>query len=144
MGYDTKFRGELKFNKMLSYDQLEKLNGILGEDCRHHPEWGAKYLTYIDYKLSKDLSAIKWNGSEKSYDMVEKINLITRLMREEWLDFKLTGQLLAQGEEIGDVWLLKIMINGMAVDLPIEMNPSSEETVICPNCNHHFKVGKEK
>jgi len=40
MGYNTDFKGELKFIPELKASQLAYIQGILGEDCRDHPEWG--------------------------------------------------------------------------------------------------------
>jgi hypothetical protein len=39
--------------------------------------------------------AIKWNGAEKTYDMVQLVNLVIRFMKEKHPDFELTGKFLA-------------------------------------------------
>lgn len=118
MGYTTKFKGELKFTTKLTPKQLTKIKSFLGEDCRNHPEWNKNNLTYIDLELLDDLSGLKWNGSEKTYDLVEKVNLIIEEMQKEYSQFGLTGKLIAQGEDIEDRWCLKI-IDGKAIQIPL-------------------------
>lgn len=128
MGYTTTFEGELRFTTELRASQLAMLSTILGEDCREHPEFGAPGLTHIDFELNADFSGIQWNGAEKSYDMVEKANLIIRLMRDKWPEFGLVGTMRAQGEDFSDRWLLDVRDGGVArrVDLLLES--------VCPHC----------
>lgn len=106
MGYNTEFKGLLKFKKQPTQDELDTLDSILGEDCRDHPEWDADGLTYIDLTIDSNLRGLEWNESEKTYDLCEKINLVVDLMRRQFSDFGLTGQLLAQGEEIDDRYVI--------------------------------------
>ncbi|MFA5154166.1 MAG: hypothetical protein WC554_16570 [Clostridia bacterium] len=137
MGYSTDFDGELKFKKPLTKKQIEKLETFLGEDCRDHEEWGQLDLTYIDLKLTKDQSGLKWDGSEKTYDLVDKVNLIINEMHKDFPDFELEGQLTAQGEDMKDRWYLAIE-NGFACK-----RKTLVKTVICPECNHEFLVNNE-
>ena len=58
MGYNTQFKGSLKFLKPIGELEYESLLCILGEDARNHPEWCAGNLTYIDLELSEDNSEI--------------------------------------------------------------------------------------
>lgn len=111
MGYTTKFKGELRFKKQLTVQQLAALSNILGEDSRDHPEWNERNFIDIDLELTKDYTALQWNGAEKSYNMQGQINLIIRLMQQDDNDFGLEGALLAQGEEIGDVYKIAIENN---------------------------------
>src|SRR4051812_39080287 len=108
MGYTTKFQGELKFKKELVATQLAHLKNMLGEDCREHPEWGAKDLYYIDLEFTDDFSGLKWSGTEKTYGMERIVQLVIDEMRKKWPDFGLTGRLAAQGEDIEDRWTLAI------------------------------------
>lgn len=114
MGYSTDFTGELKFTKELKAIELAKIKTFLGEDCRHHPEWNATNMTYIDLELTSDFSGLKWDGSEKTYQLTEKVNLIIDEMKKDYPDFGLTGNLFAQGERIEDRWVLLIDENGKA------------------------------
>lgn len=135
MGYNTQFTGELKFKKPLNSVQLGALSKILGEDCRDHPEWGEQGLSYIDLEITRDFSGIKWDGSEKTYDLEEKVNLVIKLMQEDYPDFELEGALLAQGEDIVDIWKLVINEEGKAEKKII---PIDGETVKCPHCKKSF------
>jgi hypothetical protein len=114
MGYNTDFSGKLYFKHPLTQGEEAKLQTFMGEDCREHPEWGRTDLTWIDLKISDEFDGLEWDGSEKTYDLEEKINLILAQMKETFPDFGLTGNLLAQGEDLHDRWILKI-VNGVAV-----------------------------
>jgi len=57
---------------------------------RKHSDWVNNFNgTYIDYCLLEDFSGIEWNGSEKSYDMVDKLNFVLDEMRKEYPEFSL-------------------------------------------------------
>jgi len=137
VGYSTDFSGELRFTQEPNAEQLAALEGMLGEDCRDHPEWKRPELTYIDLELTDDASGLKWDGSEKTYDLVEKVNLILHVMREKWPDFGLTGSLLAQGEDITDRWVLTIGDDGAAKRVPVEF---TGRMVTCPHCSEEFAL----
>jgi len=135
MGYSTSFTGQLSFTKELKASELAELRKFLEEDCRDHPEWKATHLSYIDLQLTKDFTGIEWNGAEKTYDLVEKINVVIEQMRKRFPDFELTGTLLAQGEEIGDVWKL-VIENNEAVERKIDL--SHKKKIKCPHCEEEF------
>lgn len=141
MGYSTSFKGELKFTKELKASELAELNKFLGEDCRDHPEWNAKNLSYIDLELTKDFTGLQWNGAEKTYDLVEKTNVLIREMKKVCPNFELTGELLAQGEDVGDVWILAIE-NGVAKEKTIDL--SHKKKVKCPHCRNEFFLEEEE
>ena len=150
MGYSTDFTGELKFKNELSSKELGYLNKMLGEDCRDHPEWNKPDLSYIDLELLEDFSGLKWNDSEKTYSLTEKVNLIITEMTKIKPDFELTGMLSAQGEEAEDRWTLVIK-DGVAIKEKIELNvteikcPHCEnkiKTVICSECEQEFVLEK--
>ncbi len=137
MGYSTEFRGELKFTTELTATQLAKVNSFLGEDCRHQPDWiGTKGLDYVNLELLKDFSGLQWNGAEKTHGMVQMVNMIIMTMRTKWqLDFGLKGKMLAQGEEIGDLWELAINEAGFAFKRELQISGGS---IKCPNCGDSF------
>ena len=141
MGYSTEFSGNLFFKKELRASELAELNKFLGEDCREHPEWGNTGLSYIDLELTKDFSGLKWNGSEKTYDLVDKVNLIIEEMQKVYPDFGLTGELLAKGEEVDDVWRL-VMENNEAHERKIDF--SHKRKVTCPHCEEEFFLEDEE
>ena len=133
MGYNTDFKGELKFKNELSREQLAYLNTILGEFTGDHKEWSSERL-YIQLDLTKDFSGIQWDGCEKTYDMDEAVRVVIKLMKQKYPDFELNGEFFAQGEEIADVWKLVVHKNEVKkVDIPITGN-----IVTCPECDHEF------
>lgn len=140
MGYDTKFKGELKFKTELSAKALAKLNTMLGEDFRDHPEWGGSGLTHIDLVLTDDFDGLRWDDeTEKTYDLPQKVTQVIKVMREAgFSDFALTGSLAAQGEEAEDRWDLVMDETGTVarqVQVPV---PGTK--VKCPSCRHEFYV----
>jgi len=143
MGYSTDFKGELKFKKELTASQLALLKSFLGKDRRDIGfEEDSKVYTlpdeywyHIDLELTEDFSGIKWNGSEKTYDLDNIINFITVQMRKKYKDFELVGNLSAQGEDAEDRWLLE-MVNGGAVRK--ELKTISKECT-CPKCEEKIK-----
>ncbi len=139
MGYDTDFSGTLLFLTELTASQIVALKDMCGEDCRDHPEWGAKDLTYISLELNDTLDGLRWDGSEKTYDLVEKVNLVIQMMQLRWPDFALAGRLTAQGEERDDRWILEIGQDGWAHKRAIPIYMSGTE-VTCPHCRNEFNL----
>lgn len=122
MGYTTKFLGTLKFANEITVQQLAKLDGILGEDTRNHPEWDIPtdvWVTYVDLETTNDLTGLKWDGSEKTYGMEDLIPLVIRLMREDFPDFGLKGRLFAQGEDVGDVYYINVDNDIVTITSPL-------------------------
>ena len=134
MGYSTDFKGELKFERELTGSELAKVRAFLEEDCRDHPDWGNTNLYYVDLELLDDFSGLKWNGAEKTYGMVEIVNMIITNMKKEVPDFSLTGKLFAQGEDIDDRWELSIK-DGVAIKTDA---PQTGDKIVCPHCEQHF------
>ncbi len=137
MGYSTEFEGELKFTSELTVSQLLRLNCFFNEDCRDHKDWlGSDGLYYVDLELIDDFSGLKWNGAEKTYEMVKIVNMVILNMREIWPEFGLKGAMLAQGDDVEDKWRLVIGDDGMAV---AEDVPLSGVNVECPHCLGRFE-----
>lgn len=134
MGYSTTFKGELKFTNDLTSDQISLVSSFLGQDCRDHPEWGDDSLTYIDLEFTKDGKGLKWDGSEKTYDLTDKVNLIIRNVQKKYPEFGLTGSLIAQGEDIEDRWSLTMESN-VAIKKETAI---AGKTILCPHCGEHF------
>lgn len=116
MGYSTDFTGSLKFERELTAKQIKFINIICGEDCRDHKEWGVAGLTHMDFQLTDDFDGIEWDGSEKTYDFVEKLNLLIDLCNKEFPGFGGygSGRIEAQGEEGSDRWYI-VAEDGKAV-----------------------------
>lgn len=137
MGYNTTFKGELKFTKELTASQLAKLSSMLSEDCRDHPEWNAPDLTYIDLRLLDDFSGLEWDyETEKTYELEELVNVVITEMQKEYPDFGLTGKLVAQGEEVDDRWEL-IIKDGRAIRKDVAV---TGKIIICPLCEGKFEL----
>lgn len=125
MGYSTTFKGELGFAQPLTAEQQLALYDFFGEDVRDHPEWNdTERLYVIDLMFNKDRTGVKWNGVEKTYDMPKVINLITRVMREQWPDFSFTGYFEAIGED-GEFWVMRVK-DGVAADVEARLVPVDE------------------
>lgn len=123
MGYDTRFKGVLKFSNKLDIDQLKVLNEILGERIP-----GA---SYCQFQVTKDMTGIEWDGGEKFYDAEKAAQYVIDYMRSDgFSDFGLTGELLAQGESIEDRWRLRC--TGDKCER-VEDRPAGEK-VKCPHC----------
>lgn len=127
MGYNTEFAGKIEIENDLTENEVLYLKSICGEDVRDHDDWkqickehDLSYdLTYIDYELEKDKVTgkyyLEWNYSEKSYQMPEKLELIILLMKQKNPNFIVSGKMVAQGESVGDVWVLKVDKNKIQV-----------------------------
>jgi hypothetical protein len=135
MGYSTRFEGELRFAAEATASQLAALNAMLGEDFREHPEWGAPGLGYIDLELTSDFGGIRWNDAEKTYDMDKAVNAVVAHMRKSWPDFRLTGQMIAQGEDLTDRWVLVMDDQGIAHKNKLA---SAGPVLTCPHCGERF------
>lgn len=138
MGYTTNFSGQLSFIDKPSSEQITFLASMFDEDCREHPEWNATKLTYIDLEFTEDMMGFQWNGAEKTYYLVEIVNLIITEARKRWPEFGLVGTLMAQGEEIGDLWALAIGDDGFACREEVVM---AGKVITCPHCDEKFVVG---
>jgi hypothetical protein len=115
MGYHTDFAGELKFVNELTASQLFKIESFLGEDCRDHPEWEDSFdLHFVDLEFTDGFTGLQWNGAEKTYDLVEIVNMLIINICKEFPNFSLIGELRAEGEERNDNWKLIIGSDGMA------------------------------
>ncbi len=143
MGYSTDFNGELKFKEELRASELSEIKKFLEEDCRNHPEWGNLDLYYVDLELLDDFSGLQWNGAEKTYGMVDVVNMIIKNMRGrlKYTDFGFIGELFAQGEDYDDRWKLVINNEGFAEKREIVI---VGETVTCPHCESKFFIEKSK
>jgi len=139
MGYNTKFSGVLTFVDVPTVYQLAKLNTFLGQDCRDHPEWNAgPYASYIDLVVTSDYTGLEWDtATEKTYGLVDSVNVVIREMRKEWPNFGLSGTLVAQGEDFDDRWALVIGDDGFATKQPLAFSGTA---VTCPHCKKNFSV----
>jgi|SRR5581483_6106921 len=136
MGYNTRFSGTLKFSTPVTVQMLAKLNTMLGEDAGKIAGSSDRDYGFIDLVVSKDFSGIEWDsGSEKTYYLEKSVNVVITEMRKEWPEFGLTGQLMAQGEDMEDRWALVIEDDGLAHKRKVAI---TGQRVKCPDCGHKF------
>lgn len=139
MGYNTIFKGELKFKNDITPKALAKLNGMLGEDFRDHPDWNGKGLYYVDLLITKDFTGVRWDdGAEKTYDLEKIVMAVIAVMRRDFPDFALTGSLTAQGEDAEDRWDLVMDKSGTTASKKKVAIPGTK--IKCPSCEHTFYV----
>lgn len=144
MGYTTEFQGALKFTKELSASQISYLSKILGVDFRDIKELmnltpkkdgEISDLTYaIDLKFTADFAGLKWDGTEKSYEMDKQVEFVIAYMTKKYPDFGLQGFMNAQGEEVDDRWRLNVENNKVTV---IKTPPKGKK-IQCPHCGEYF------
>jgi len=129
MGYSTIFNGELKFKNELTARQLASISYMINDDNSD---------CYIDLKISSDFTGLEWDGSEKTYGMVESVNMIISQMNDLYplVDFGLTGSFLTQGGEVGDCWSL-VMDEGIAKKVE-SLKP--DDLINCPHCGKGFTL----
>ena len=136
MGYDTKFTGVLLFGPDMTAKMLAEVNKHLGSDRRdYHPQPDGDW-TFIDLELTDDFDGVRWSGAEKTHDMDQAVNWLVDQVRIKFPAFTLNGEMLAQGDDVGDVWRL-VVKDGKAEVKKWEQLPSH---VMCPKCKHEFAV----
>lgn len=106
MGYTTKFTGYIKIEPPAPSGVVYELKRFFDErhDRRHWPSY------YCDFSISHDGKILAWNGSEKSYQMDAWMEVLI----EEFFEpngHTLNGELLANGTDPGDVWMLRVKDN---------------------------------
>lgn len=131
MGYNTDFEGSLTFKCTPGIAQAQYIAELLDTE----PSKDNDLERHINLEFSISTLRIKWNGGEKTYEMVDSVNWLVGKMREKWSDFALEGTLSAQGEEIDDKWELRFNDEGIAYKHDIEL---SGVRIECPNCECEF------
>lgn len=109
MGYSTTFKGEIRFNRPLTSDEAAEVTNLC---TQRHDDYAAIMLPSIhcDWELTPDRQGLRWNGSEKSYEMDAWLELIISHMLDEW-DVIANGTVDAQGQHPDDVWRLHVEDN---------------------------------
>lgn len=149
MGYNTSFKGTLKFKRPLKLSEYKYISKYLGEDGRDHTNWKSnsyymKDWYFIDLEFEEtdeDFIGLKWDGSEKTYGMVNQINFLIYEINKKFPELlPLSGKLLAQGEEVGDVYNVVIGADGLAKVSTVETLTLQSTEVQCPCCKHKFNI----
>ena len=102
MGYNTEFQGQFKITPQLDTKVLCEV----AEFCRNRHDnegpgiSGAPWCDWM-FAHEPDCSVMYWNGSEKSYSMLEwALYLKDKFFPES----KVEGVIQARGEEFSDLW----------------------------------------
>jgi hypothetical protein len=114
MGYTTTFEGELEIFPSLKPEQVTELNRFCrlrhsqrveeGRDANDNRE--ASYAPGLHCDWETDGFSLSWNGSEKSYDMFEWVQLLNERFFKPW-GCTLEGEVVATGQRPGDVWCIR-------------------------------------
>ena len=113
---------------------LVELKKILGEDVRDMPNVESQGdFCYFDLELLDDYSGLKWNGSEKTYDMSGQVNTILKHLRDNFVDCPhLTGTLEARGEDYDDVF--RVLVTEFDGAKRITVHNPTQPQGNCPHC----------
>ena len=139
MGYSTSFDGRINFSRPLTvpeFRQLERLANYNSHDDGYYKEFTDTPETipdaYLQWQPTEDGEGLEWNGGEKFYDYVHWLRwLIKHYFKPR--DIVLNGQIQWQGEETGDVGIIKVVDDKVTTQKLVPVG-----TVECPNCGHHF------
>lgn len=106
MGYTTKFHGQIKVDPPLGPAACAMLREFSQtRHCEIGQEWPSMYCQWVP---TTNGDAIEWNGGEKFYGSLEWM----RYLIENFLQsYTLNGEIIAQGEDMMDRWLLVVKDN---------------------------------
>lgn len=137
MGYTTDFKGEIHISPKLSEELENDLNTLYDSNSRNwnkHEEFSRfprpSHEGYCQWELKNN--SIVWDGGEKFYNYVEWLEYIIKYIEsQEPNTYSYSGQLLWQGEEIGDIGKIYITENSIVVSvLDMKKGLFLEEKVI--------------
>jgi hypothetical protein len=106
MGYSTDFEGTIKIEPALTAKDMKKIEKFI-EDPTFPSDF---YTHHCDYEITEECDGIRWNGSEKSYDMDKILPLLIQKFFKP-MGYKLNGVMLAQGESMEDRWRMVVKDN---------------------------------
>lgn len=120
MGYTTTFEGELEIFPLLTGPQTTELNRFCNERHSLRREEGpnasdnheASYAPGLHCDWETDGASLRWNGSEKSYDMFEWVEVLNERFFKPW-GCRLEGEVVATGQRAGDVWCIRADKDGL-------------------------------
>lgn len=142
MGYNTNYDGEITITN-IDLEKVRHLRKYLGNDKRDlqklHPSLvpvlslDTLPFNHFDLELTENLSALIWNGSEKSYGIDD---MLIFLKAECGLTYEEGDFFVCQGEEPGDRYKI-IIKDGDPVNISMTL---SEGITTCPECGHHYDI----
>lgn len=112
MGYDTKFKGVVSLQPPLTGEQIAKLRDFAEtrhSDSRDELLPGMPGL-YCQWIPTRDGSGIEWDGGEKFYESLKWMKYLMEKFITPW-GIKADGEMVAQGHDISDRWLLRVKDN---------------------------------
>lgn len=111
MGYSTHYKGTIRIYN-LDLERVRILNLYLGKDKReivqHIPPGEDLPFTFFSVELNEEMTALQWDGAEKTYGMLEMLNFL-RLIAQ--LEFGEGDNMVCQGDEIEDRYILVVENN---------------------------------
>jgi hypothetical protein len=117
MGYTTIFKGKINIDPPLSDSLDASLENLYDEQWSGKDVYPGKppHRSYCQWVVVEDGAAIEWDQGEKFYDSEQWM----RYLIEQFLKpagHVCNGTILAQGEEVGDVWKLHVKDNVVSVE----------------------------
>ncbi len=139
MGYSTNFTGRFNFNRPLTVPEFRQL-----ESMADYHKQGEGYLknftdtpdrlpdSYLQWQPTEDGQGLEWNGGEKFY---EYVHWLRWLIKHYFMprDIVLNGDIQWQGEETGDIGILRVIDNKVT-----SHKLKVQGMVECPSCGHNF------
>lgn len=105
MGYDTSFKGQIKFDKPLTVKQLRELEKVHdGELVARAPH------DHCGWVPSEDGSGLEWDHGEKFYSYVEWMECLIENYIKPW-GLVANGEVKWFGEEAGDIGKIVVKDN---------------------------------
>ncbi len=133
MGYSTDYQGQIRINN-LDLERVRILNLYLGKDKRDlnllKEDFEALPFYFFNVELNVGMTALQWDGSEKTYGMLEMLNF---LREKATLEFGEGDNMVCQGEEGPDRYLLVVENNEIVKKTELVGRSAS-----CPKCSHQF------
>jgi hypothetical protein len=106
MGYTTTFEGKMTLAPALTAAQTQEIEDFC--EARH----GGNLDVYNGYPTfwcnwQTNGKKLYWSGAEKSYDMEKWLQILIDRFFKPW-GVKVTGKMLAQGENPNDRWTMEV------------------------------------
>lgn len=122
MGYTTDFEGKFEFSRPLFYREgrtLRQCTDVLEHPIpENHEGWlkseGLELSNYCQWVIDDHGEGLQWDGNEKFYQYIDWLKYLIHFYFEEW-GVVLSGEVLYQGEEVGDVGKIIVTDNKVTV-----------------------------
>lgn len=136
MGYTTSFSGGLKLNRELTHKEWLELKELASYEKDVYLRYTDSPETipdsYNQWESNEAGDEIAWNAGEKFYDYIHWLRWIIKHYLKP-RDLVLNGEIRWQGEEIGDIGVIRAEENKITTR-KLEL----EGIVECPHCGGKF------